>query len=470
MTAGAGAANSWHVPTWVRIPQLEMLLGCRLGDLTWPVLEDLIQRRQISEDLTLDFKRDLYERNDKRKKDLAKDLAAFANAAGGLVIVGVDEDQDGRATELVKVDLSDDERNRMREILSTRVAPFMPDVQVGELHDPSDPGRGVFLLLVPASDAAPHGVRNDDWFLWPVREDRTKRMMHEAELAARYRERLAGAARAQERLEQADTEGVRRLWLDDGWLALTLTPAKPGRRPADRDAYREWLREHFISVPWGLSVDAGALLGRRRVIFTDRFPFPGHSTDHHLELHSDGTGFAAIALATARRPVNADELGLPDTCRFFRTDHVAAWTVGLLNILAHHAVRTGGGGNLSVRAQLLPGQTQLFGPGLPVVPGRGRPMAVSEEFVLDGARFGERTIPGTRRLTTLTPLDAVVPASVVTSPRDLVSAAADIAHELVVEFGAPPPPHSSATMAQSTPRQPPLQAPRRSVAGPPTTT
>lgn len=412
-----------------------MLLGCRLTELTWDTVVGLVERR-VAEDLTLDFKSELYSGSDKGRKDLAMDLAAFANASGGMVILGIEEGTDGVAVDVPTVELSDGERNRMVEILSTRVAPLLPDLTIGSVSDPSNPTHGVYLLLVPASDSTPHAVRREDSYVWPVREDRTKRCMHEPEIATRYRARFSAGQDQLDRLNRAAREGAERLAADRGWLAITMTPTKAGHLPADREEYRGWLREHFMSAPsGGLAVDAGALLGRRRVIFTDRYPYAGVSSNHHVELHSDGTGFAALALPTEELPYDAARHGAPDDGLYTDVDRLANWTVTFLDMLAQHAVRTGASGDLNVRAWLASGAVTSS----PQVAASQRQMFVVEPFALNGDHFGgHRIIPGSRPLTHPEPLDTVVPPSIMTSPRDLVAAAADIVHELVVDFGAPP--------------------------------
>jgi hypothetical protein len=389
-------AAGWHLPPWVHVPRLELILGHRLADLSWEAIEDVV-RRKIPEDLTLDFKGELYADG----KELAKDLAAMANSAGGLIILGITDDEHGRADALSKVDLSDDQTNRMTQILSTRVAPLLPDVQVHELHDPNDPGRGVYLLLAPASDLAPLGVRSGkEGYMWPVREDRTTRYMYEPELASRYRDRFAGAARQLERLEQANRDGVSRLWLQKGWLAITLTPARPGRLSVDRETVRSWLREHLTSRGWRLSLDGmapdvTAVLGRRRVIFTDKIDhYFGYSTDHHMELHSDGTGFAARAITTTTAPPNAADRGMNEAGQYFHTLTIESSIVEILDILAHHAVHTGGGGDFSVRAELLPGIINIAAAGRPPGPHLNRTVALIEDFRNRGGSVVQRGTGG----------------------------------------------------------------------------
>jgi hypothetical protein len=46
----------------------------------------------------LDFKRDPWDKGDKGYNELARDVAQFANHLGGSIIVGADEDDEGRCT------------------------------------------------------------------------------------------------------------------------------------------------------------------------------------------------------------------------------------------------------------------------------------------------------------------------------------------------------------------------------------
>src|SRR6267143_646290 len=56
--------------------------------------EDVVGRLrpgQTREDHHLDFKGDAYERTDAGRRECARDIAQFANASGGTIIVGVTE-------------------------------------------------------------------------------------------------------------------------------------------------------------------------------------------------------------------------------------------------------------------------------------------------------------------------------------------------------------------------------------------
>ena len=395
--------------------------------------------REVAEDLSLEFKREPYASNDKGKQELLKDVASMANAAGGLIILGIAEEE-GRASALMPLALDESERLRMVGVLTQGIAPLVRDLTIVEVADPSDPTQGAFLIMVPSSMDAPHAVRRDTTFAWPVREDRQTRWMGEPEVAVRYRERFSGYAAQGRRIDEVAEEGVARLDRSGRvWFALSLAPVRAGHLPPDRDRYREWLRGALESLPGGISADAGAHRGRRRVIFTDRWDYAGHSGDHHLELHADGAGFAAIAIPWRQQIVDSERhpFTIEDA---FSTLDVQVQALVLLRVLASHAVNAGSAGDFAVRAQLVSGTDSGSGPRAASAPDEStaRSLVATEPFDLDGVPFGERILPGSHPLAAPRPFDVTVPASIAVSASDLISCAADVATELIAEFGSLP--------------------------------
>ena len=94
----------------LRSTRLERLLGVPVADATHAHVHALISGA-VPEDYDLDFKREPYGRNDAAKRDLCGDVAAMANTSGGLIILGLDEDEHGNATAAPEVTTSAMTRN-----------------------------------------------------------------------------------------------------------------------------------------------------------------------------------------------------------------------------------------------------------------------------------------------------------------------------------------------------------------------
>jgi predicted HTH transcriptional regulator len=145
----------------------------------------------------------LYGRGDSEKRALAGDVAVLANTAGGVIVLGVAEDDHARVKAAPGVDLSDAEVSRMRQVVASLVAP-MPVFDVFTVPDTArgttpSTNRGFIVIAVPRSPNAPHAVLVNEALRYPRRNGATSRYLSEPEVAAAYRDRVAGIQRQAER-------------------------------------------------------------------------------------------------------------------------------------------------------------------------------------------------------------------------------------------------------------------------------
>src|SRR4051812_6417376 len=89
------------------------VLGARFDANTEEHLEAVVAS-QVREDGDLDFKAQPYGKSDSERRELAADVAAMANDRGGVIVIGV-RDEDDVAVELVPVELEDGEEGRLRQ-------------------------------------------------------------------------------------------------------------------------------------------------------------------------------------------------------------------------------------------------------------------------------------------------------------------------------------------------------------------
>jgi len=131
------------------------MLDKPLEQITLADLEELV-REAIPEGKTLDYKRDLYGRNDPEKKELLKDASSFANTMGGDLIIGMDE-ANGIPTGIPGVTIAniDAEKLRLDETIRRGIEPRI-DFAIHTID--TGIGTTVFLIRVRESWVLPHRV------------------------------------------------------------------------------------------------------------------------------------------------------------------------------------------------------------------------------------------------------------------------------------------------------------------------
>lgn len=122
-------------------------------------------------------------------KDVAKDVTAFANRAGGVLIYGIRDNGDV-AGEACPVDL--DERavvDQYRRRLAQASRPDVPGVEVIPKPRLLGEKEGLSLVLVPPSPLAPHAIWDNKMLRFSWRVGRNSVPMLESDLERLYRQR-----------------------------------------------------------------------------------------------------------------------------------------------------------------------------------------------------------------------------------------------------------------------------------------
>lgn len=288
--------------------RLEVLFGARLNDVDHGHIEALVTNG-VTEDFDLDFKSELYGNNDAAKRDLAGDVAALANTAGGVIVLGMVEDDQAKASEARPVTLSDEEVRRMRLIVASHVAPIPIFDVVAVRGDVA--GEGYYLLVVPPSTSGPHGVLINNGFRYPVRNGSTIRYLSEPEIAAAYRERFRTAGERVERASELVAEAHRSISLAASWLVVALVPERAGQMEISQAGYvafQKWasqapnlqLNDTFCRWEVGLNryiADGGNQAGPSQWV--------------RFEAHSDGSGVYALQVTDENGSItgSVSELG-----------------------------------------------------------------------------------------------------------------------------------------------------------------
>lgn len=403
----------------VRLPSVEARLGTAIGDADEAAIVALVG---VEEDQDLDFKQDVYPPSDAGKNSLATDVAAMANTAGGLIIIGVAE-ADGRATGQTPVPISEGEVLRIRQVVASLVAP-PPDLDVRRVTSTAVSGAAYCLIAVARSDRAPHSVRRNNALAYPVRDGASTRYLSESEVATTYRNRFEVGRQRVSRLREVESEGVEALGLRDRpCVTMALSPVSPGagRITVDQMAAVDAWQGSFTSLAMPFTafqtvISTRMTTGLRRYVLEEVDWMAGRvALEKYAEYHADGSGFAALA-GTAREdgPYTTSD------------EQLVSEIVTLLRLLVEAAVLLAGtDGDAVVRTAVR----------LPRMADSGAPDA-GLQIVYSRGDFGVRPISGTRVVMRDIVAESTVDAGAVYgSMTETMRAAALIANDVVTAFG-----------------------------------
>lgn len=130
------------------------------------------------ESSSLEYKRNAYPHTEGGRKEFSKDISAFANRDGGLLIIGVDEVSEDISVVGVPVELIDTEIQWLESVSRSGVSPHLFGLKVEKAEIS---GASVILVDVPRGLERPYeALQNGGRFF--VREERSVRPMSREEI------------------------------------------------------------------------------------------------------------------------------------------------------------------------------------------------------------------------------------------------------------------------------------------------
>ncbi len=118
-------------------------------------IEQLIQFK-AEESIYLDFKAaGSLDRADGKKKEIAKDVSAFANSAGGIIVYGLAE-ENYVATELSFVNANEYPKEWLEQVINSNIQQRIEGILIYPIHFEDDMSKTVYIVKIPASTQTPH--------------------------------------------------------------------------------------------------------------------------------------------------------------------------------------------------------------------------------------------------------------------------------------------------------------------------
>jgi hypothetical protein len=120
----------------------------------------------LQESLTLDYKRcDSLQMTDSKKKEISKDVSAFANSAGGVIVYGVEEDKHIPTRIDVGFDPLAISKEWLEQVINSTIERRIEGVRIKEvtLSGPKA-GKVIYVVSIPQSRRAPHMAADNRYY------------------------------------------------------------------------------------------------------------------------------------------------------------------------------------------------------------------------------------------------------------------------------------------------------------------
>jgi hypothetical protein len=182
---------------------------------------------QVPEGLRIDYKRDLYGNSDADKREVLKDISGFANAFGGHLIVGMEE-QNGFATALPGIPNIDPDKVVLwfEQIARSGLEPRIQGLRIRAVSLTC--GAFCFVLRIPRSWHPPHRVSAQGSNRYWIRNSGGTHEASVDELRILFTVGADASHRVQqfrfERLSEITNRQGPRPWMGNGRMILHIVP------------------------------------------------------------------------------------------------------------------------------------------------------------------------------------------------------------------------------------------------------
>jgi len=114
---------------------------------------------KVQESLTLDYKKsDALAKTEGKKTDMSKDVSAFSNSAGGVILCGMEEDKHYPTKIDVGFDPNDISKEWIEQVIHSTIHPKIDGLRINQIAlNQSSPGKAIYAVTIPAATSrAPH--------------------------------------------------------------------------------------------------------------------------------------------------------------------------------------------------------------------------------------------------------------------------------------------------------------------------
>jgi predicted HTH transcriptional regulator len=120
--------------------------------------EDILEliKNDVEESIYLDFKEaGALGKSDGIRKEIAKDISAFANSDGGIIVYGIKE-INHKASELSFIDGDEFSKEWIEQVINSSIQRHIPDLYIYPIRFDNSVNKTVYVIKIPKSVEAPH--------------------------------------------------------------------------------------------------------------------------------------------------------------------------------------------------------------------------------------------------------------------------------------------------------------------------
>lgn len=124
---------------------------------------DLIEN-EIEESIYLEFKAaEALGRSDNKRKEISKDISAFANSDGGVIIYGLNE-KNHKAHSLSFIDGNEFTKEWLEQIISSSIQRKISDLKIVPVRFENNIEKTIYLVKIPKSFETPHMCKENRFY------------------------------------------------------------------------------------------------------------------------------------------------------------------------------------------------------------------------------------------------------------------------------------------------------------------
>lgn len=179
------------------------------------------------ESINLDFKA-APALSDEKKKEICKDVSAFANSDGGAIIYGIEE-AEFKASNFSFIDGSVWTKERLEQIIADGIQRKIEGIIIHPIRFDGDIKKSVYVVEIPASDLSPHMTKDNKFY---KRYNFMSVVMEEYEVRNSYNKKQNVKLDLGDiQVKKSDVDWIR-MTNNDEWYNITINLFNSSKVPA----------------------------------------------------------------------------------------------------------------------------------------------------------------------------------------------------------------------------------------------